>query len=78
MNNDLIKAVHSVEKINKDKLLKEKYKEKDKDINNEGFNVLLDEEITKLRQQKEELNNNKKYINIIKELYEKENKHKKI
>ena len=49
-----------------------------KEVNNDGFDVVLDEEMSKLKQQKEELNNNKKYINIIKEMYEKENKHKKI
>ena len=78
MNNDLIKAIDSVEKINKDKTLKEEYPKNKDDINHDGFDVLLKDEMNKLKQQKQELEQDKKYINTLLDIYNKENRNKNL
>ena len=76
MNDELIKAVDKIEKINKNKLLKETPLKDKEEINGEGFDTLLRDEIDKLKQQKQELEQDKKYINVLLDLYNKESRRK--
>ena len=73
-NNELIKAIDKIEGINKDRLYKEEFLKEETQESHEGFDKMLNEEIEKLRHEKERKTISKNYLNIVKALYEKENR----
>lgn len=72
MNDELIKAITSIDNINRNKFLKEKYIKDKKSDGNEIFDSMLKEEMERLKKEKEDLKDKKQYISILNELYLKE------
>lgn len=71
-DNDLIKAIDSINKIEKDKYQKEELKKEPKKIENSGFAEMLKIEQDKLKEIEQLKKEKKKYQETLKEIYEKE------
>ena len=70
--NELIKPIDSVEKINRNKNGKVEYYKEIKEKNNTGFDDLLKAEQLRLKELDRILKERKTYIATLKEIYEKE------
>ena len=67
-NNDIIKAIDSIDKIQKDKQYKEDFNKKEVDMTDRGFDNILKKEEDKLKQ-KELLQKQKQFLNSLQMTY---------
>ena len=67
-NNDIIKAIDSIDRIQKDKQYKEDFSKKEGDMTDKGFGDILKQEQDKLRQ-KELLQKQKQFLNSLQMTY---------
>lgn len=67
-NNDIIKAIDSIDKIQKDKQYKEDFNKKEVDMADRGFDNILKKEEDKLKQ-KELLQKQKQFLNSLQMTY---------